>query len=329
MENILTKEEIEALLTAVFEGRIDPDRELARVEGEVTKYDLFSTNAYKGFVPNMDLIYEGYIRYNRVTLSNRLRKMVEIRKSTARAYKFDEFLQTLPSPVCMAIFKIDPLKGAALLALDSTLVFSVVESILGGAGSPKVPEGDRMFTSIELKLMQKLVKDILQDLEKAWTPLIATHMSLIKIEMNPRLVNIVPPEYQVVATTLEIQIEQIVGTMTVVVPYMTIDPIRDKLKSGSQYDLMAVDPEWAMRLSNELLEAPLELVVELGSSVITMQELLNLTPGDTILLNTTYDNDLLMNVGGVQKFMGAPGVRHGNKAIRITEVIRQEGSAAR
>jgi flagellar motor switch protein FliM len=327
MENILTKEEIEALLTAVFEGRIDPDRELARVEGEVTKYDLFSTNAYKGFVPNMDLIYEGYIRFNRVTLSNRLRKMVEIRKSSARAYKFDEFLQTLPSPVCMAIFKIDPLKGAALLALDSTLVFSVVDSILGGAGNPKLPEGDRMFTSIELKLMEKLVKDILQDMEKAWMPLIASHMNLIKIEMNPRLVNIVPPEYQVVATTLEIQIEQVVGTMTVVVPYMTIDPIRDKLKSGSQYDLMAVDPEWAKRLSRELQDVPLELVVELGSSVITLQELLNLTPGDTILLNTTHDNDLSITVGGIQKFMGAPGVRHGNKAIRVTEVLRHDGEA--
>lgn len=329
MENILSKEEIEALLTAVFEGKIDPERELSRVEGDVASYDLFSTNAYKGFVPNMDLIYEGYIRYNRVTLSNRLRKMVEIRKTSARAYKFDEFLQTLPSPVCMAIFKIDPLKGAALLALDSSLVFSVVDSILGGAGSPKLPEGDRMFTSIELKLMEKFVKDILQDMEKAWIPLIASHMSLIKIEMNPRLVNIVPPEYQVVATTLEIQIEQSIGTMTVVVPYMTIDPIRDKLKSGSQYDLMAVDPEWSMRLSKGLLDAPMELVVELGSAQISMAELLNLTPGDTILLNNTFDCDLNIHLGGVQKFRGAPGVKHGNKAIRIMEVIRPEEGATR
>lgn len=329
MENILTKEEIDALLTAVFEGRIDPDRELTRSEGEVTKYDLFSTNAYKGFVPNMDLIYDGYIRYNRVTLSNRLRKMVEIRKSSARAYKFDDFLQTLPSPVCMAIFKIEPLKGAALLTLDSSLVFSVVDSILGGSGNPKQPEGDRMFTSIELKLMEKLVKDVLQDMEKAWNPLIASHMTLIKIEMNPRLVNIVPPEYQVVATNLEIQIEQAVGNMTVVVPYMTIDPIRDKLKSGSQYDLMAVDPEWAKRLSRNLLDAPMELVVELGSAQITMEELISLAPGDTILLNKTYDTDLRIHVGGVQKFMAAPGVRHGNKAVRITDVIHQEEGPTR
>lgn len=324
MEHILTRDEIEALLTAVFEGRVDPDKELARSEGEVATYDLFSTNAYKGFVPNMDLIYDGYIRYNRVTLSNRLRKMVEIRKISARAYKFDDFLQTLPSPVCLAIFKIDPLKGAALLVMDSAMVFSVVDSILGGGGTVKLPETERMFTSIELKLIEKVVKDVLGDLEKAWAPLIATHMSLIKLEMNPRLVNIVPPEYQVVVTGLELQIEQAVGSMTFVVPYMTIDPIRDKLKSGTQFDLMSVDPLWSMRLSRQLLEAPLDIVVQLGSAVITMEELLHLAPGDTVILKEPADSDLSVTVSGIEKFMGLPGIRHGNKAVRITQVISPE-----
>ncbi|GAB4302584.1 MAG: flagellar motor switch protein FliM [Desulfuromonadia bacterium] len=321
MEHILTRDEIEALLTAVFEGRIDPDRELEKPAGEAATYDLFSTNAFSGFVPNMDLIYDSFIRYNRVTLSSRLRKMVEIHKGSSRAYKFDDFLQTLPTPVCLVIFKIDPLKGAALIAMDAPMVFSIVDSILGGGGSLKLPDTERMFTSIELKLVERVLRDIFADMEKAWSPLISTHMSLVKIEMNPRLVNIVPPEYQVVSTGLEYQIEQAKGNVTVVVPYMTIDPIRDKLKPGTQFDLLSIDPEWTKRLSRELLEAPVEVVATLGSSTITMAELLSLSVGDTVVLNESVDTELSVTVERIRKFTAVAGVSHGNSAIMISKVI--------
>lgn len=320
MEHILSRDEIEALLTAVFEGRIDPDRELEKPEGEAVPYDLFSTNAYKGFVPNMDLIYDSFIRFNRVTLSSRLRKMVEIHKGNSRAYKFDDFLQTLPTPVCLAIFKIDPLKGAALLAFDAAMVFTIVDSILGGGGNMKLPETERMFTSIELKLVERVLKDILADMEKSWSPLISTHMSLVKLEMNPRLVNIVPPEYQVVSTILEYQIEQATGTVTVVVPYMTIDPIRDKLRSGTQFDLLSIDPEWTKRLASQLIEAPVELVATLGRTTITMKDLISLAVGDTIVLNEPVDTEIEISIERMPKFRGVAGVAHGNSALMITRV---------
>lgn len=327
MENILTKEEIEALLSAVFEGRIDPEKELAKESGGVSNYNLFSSDPNKGYVPNLDIIYDSFIRYNRVNLSNRLRKIVEIKKAGARAFKFDDFLQTLPSPVCMAIFKIEPLKGAALIAMDSSLVFTIVDSILGGTGSTKIPEDNRMFTSIELRLVEKIIKDMLSDMEKAWAPLQAVHMSLLKMEMNPRMVSIVPPEYQVITMSLEIQVESASGIMSVAIPYMTIDPIRDKLKSGTQFDLMAVDPQWSYRLSSELMDAPLELSVELGNASIRLGELLNLAPGDTVMLDDRQGSgEFLVKVGDVGKFMGVPGVRGGNKAVQISRFVRKGGA---
>lgn len=322
MEKILTKDEIEALLSAVFDGSIEPDKELAKVGGQASAYDLFNSDAHKGFVPNLDIIYDGFIRYNRVTMSNRLGKMVEIKKDGARTYKFDDFLQILPSPVCMGIYKIDPLKGAALVAMDNTLVFTIVDSILGGTGAPSIPNNNRLFTPIELRLMEKIVKDALVDMEKAWAPLLAVKMNLLRMEMNPRLVNIVPSEYQVVTMSLKIQIEETVGTMILAVPYMTIEPVRDKLKSGMQVDMMAVDPQWSYRLSEELAEAPLEISVEMGNSVITLDELLNLAPGDTIMMNNRGRDELLIKVGGVNKFTGIPGVRDGNKAVKICRILQ-------
>jgi len=325
MEKILSKAEIEALLNAVFEGRIEPEKELSKAEGAVTNYDLVNSDAQKGSVPNLDIIYDSFIRSNRVNLSNRLRKSVEIKKVGARSYKFDDFLQTLPTPVCMGIFKIEPLKGAALISFDSTLVLSLVDSLLGGAGSAKVPIANRMFTSIELRLMEKIVGDALQDFEKAWAPLYATHMSLLRMETNPRLVNIVPPEYQIVTMTLKIQIDDVSGNMMFAVPFMTIDPIKDKLKTGMQFDMMAIDPQWSFRLSAELMEAPMEATVEMGNANITLRELLDLATGDTIMLDKASSSDMIVKVEGIPKYFGVPGIKHGNKAIQISKICSNRG----
>lgn len=324
MESILTKEEIEALVTAVKEGRIDPEKELARERGGVVNYDLFNSSSGKGLVPNLDIIYDSFIRYNRVTMSNRTRKIVDIKKAGSNAYKFDDFIMTLPSPVCIGIYKVEPLKGACMIAMDRNLVYATVDSVLGGTGSPRIPEGNRLFSSIEMRIMQKMMKDALADMEKAWAPLCETKMSLIRMETNPRLVNIVPPEYQVVTMEMEIQLGTVRGTMVIAVPNMTIDPIRDKLKMGVQIDMVAGDPKWSQRLSSELFEAPLDFTVELGSANITLRGLLELEPGDTLLLDKDSKGELVARVGDMGKYLCLPGMSRGNKAVRITRSITRE-----
>lgn len=320
MEKILSKEEIDALVTAFLDGSLIPERELAKTGGHAEQFDLLDIEAHR-VIPNLDIVYDGFIRYNRVTMSNRLGRMVEIKKEEARPFKFGEFLAVLPSPVCMAIYKMDPLKGAALIAFDSTLVFTIVDSILGGSGVSSGHGINRLFTSIELRLIEKIVKDALADLEKAWAPLCPVSMNLLRLEMNPRLVNIVPPEYQVVTMAMKIQIEETVGNMILAIPFMTIEPIRDKLKRGVQSDMMAVDPLWSYRLSEELMEAPLDLSVEMGGATITLAELMNLGPGDTVMLDASGKDELVVKVGGAKKFSGIAGVSGGNKAIQITRAL--------
>jgi len=328
MEGILTKEEIDALVAAVFEGSIIPEQELARSGvPNVENFDLLDIEEHRA-IPNLDIVYDGFIRYNRVTMSNRLGRMVEIKKEEARPYKFGDFLSTLPSPVAMALYKMDPLKGAALIAFDSTMVFTIVDSILGGGGNQAGQGMNRLFTNIELRLVEKIVKDALADLEKAWSPLCPEiDMSLLRIEMNPRLVNIVPPEYQVITMALKIHVEDTVGNMILAIPFMTIEPIRDKLKRGVQMDMMVVDPLWSYRMSEELLEAPLEISVEMGGAIITLAELLELSPGDTVMLDTSGKDELTVKVGGVKKFTGVAGVSGGNKAVQVSRALRGGGES--
>jgi flagellar motor switch protein FliM len=325
MENILSKEEIDALVAAVFEGTLIPEKELAKSGAYAEQFDLLDIEEHR-VIPNLDIVYDGFIRYNRVTMSNRLGRMVEIKKAEAQPFKFGEFLNVLPSPVALAIYKMDPLKGAALIAFDSTLVFTIVDSILGGSGVSSGQGMNRLFTSIELRLIEKIVKDALQDLEKAWAPLCPdVSMNLLRMEMNPRLVNIVPPEYQVVTMAMKVQIEETVGNMILAIPFMTLEPIRDKLKRGVQMDMMAVDPLWSYRLSEELLEATMELSVEMGEATISLAELLQLGPGDTVMLEQSDKDELTVKVGGTKKFMGIAGVSGGNKAVQISRPLRGGG----
>jgi len=113
--------------------------------------------------------------------------------------------------------------------------------------------------------------------------------------------------------------------MTFVVPIMTIEPIRDKLKEGMQFDLMAIDPQWSFRLSSEILDAPMEVSVELGNSTISLRELLDLEVGDTIMLDKPCTSELMVKVEGVPKYQGIPGNRHGNKALQISEIMSDKG----
>jgi flagellar motor switch protein FliM len=150
-------------------------------------------------------------------------------------------------------------------------------------------------------------------------------MNLLRMEMNPRLVNIVPPEYQIVTMTLRIQIDDVSGNMMFAVPFMTIDPIRDKLKTGMQFDLMAIDPQWSYRLSAEIMEAPMETSVEMGNASITLRELLDLAPGDTLMLDKDCSSEMVVKIEGIPKYFGIPGIKHGNKAIQISKICSNRG----
>ena len=140
-----------------------------------------------------------------------------------------------------------------------------------------------------------------------------------------RLISIVPPEYQIVTMSLKLQIEDVSGNILFAIPFMTIDPIKDKLKSGMQFDLMAIDPHWSSRLSSELLEAPIETTVEMGNASISLRELLDLTTGDTIMLDKACSSDMIVKVEGVPKYFCIPGIRHGNKAIQISKICSNRG----
>jgi flagellar motor switch protein FliM len=210
----------------------------------------------------------------------------------------------------------DPLRGNAIMVVDSRLVFALVENFFGGTGSQPKIEG-REFTGIEQAIVDRVIKIALDNMEESWRPVHDVNMELVRSEINPQFAAIVPPSDVVVVITFEVELENSIGSLVLCLPYATIEPIRSKLHASFQTERLEVDHAWVSRLKERLLETPVEMLVRFGRSKITGRQLLNLEEGDIILLDTDTDDLFEAEIEGVLKYHGITGTVKGNKAFQV------------
>jgi flagellar motor switch protein FliM len=161
----------------------------------------------------------------------------------------------------------------------------------------------------------------LKDMEQAWKPVFEATMVYQRTEINPQFASIVPPSDVVIVIKFEMEMEHAAGTITVCIPYSTVEPIRNKLYAGFQSDQLEVDHEWMRRFRQQLREAIVEFSVELGRTMITSGDVLKLKVGDIIKLDKDLKDTLLAMVEGVPKFKGRPGIYHGAKAFKVESLL--------
>lgn len=241
--------------------------------------------------------------------------------SGVQMMKFGEFIKTLPVPSSLHVLKMEPLRGHAILVLESKLVFTLLDLFFGGSGKTAFRIEGRDFTAIESRLIQKLVGMILADLEKAWNAVHALTFQYVRSEINPQFVSIVPPSDLVLTIPFGVELDQFTGAITLCIPYSTIEPIKVKLYSGYQSDQLEVDRNWIKRFLERLKTSEVEVKVELGRSRLMVQDLLRLKVGDVLPLEKEVTEPLAVQIQGVPKFLGKPGVCGGNRAIQIEQKI--------
>ena len=235
--------------------------------------------------------------------------------------KFGEFIRALPVPSSMHIFKMESLRGHAILILDPKLVFTLVDIFLGGGGKTNYRIEGREFTAVETRLIQKVVNMILADLEKAWKTIHPLTVHYVRSEINPQFVSIVSPSDLVITIPFGLELDQFTGMITFCIPYSTIEPIKTKLYSGFQSDQLEVDHSWIERFLDRLKNSEVEMVIELARSKVTTKVLLDLKVGDILPLGKEITEPLLGKVQGVPKFFGKGGVCGTNKAFQIENKI--------
>ncbi|WP_027185787.1 flagellar motor switch protein FliM [Desulfovibrio inopinatus] len=317
MSKILSQDEVDTLLRGLTGGEVEAESDILEDESGIVSFDLSNQDRIiRGRMPVLEIINDRFARLATNALANAMRKRADVNPISIDMSKFGDFMRSLPVPTSINIFKLDPLRGNAIMVVDSRLVFALVESFFGGAGSQPRVEG-RDFTHIEQAIISKVVKLALVNLEDSWRPVHEVHIELVRSEINPQFAAIVPPSDVVVVVTFEVELENAIGSLVVCLPYATIEPIRSKLFASFQTERLEVDHAWIARFKERLMETPVEMVVRLGHTHITGRQLLNLHKGDILLLDTDVDDLLEAEVQGVRKFQGMPGRVKSNKAIQI------------
>lgn len=336
----LSQSEVDALLAAVSDGDVSENSESnADTSGgntsgkssnngsvqqkNVQNYDLTSRDrVVRGRFPQLDVIYEKFMRAFRVSLSGALRKIATISVASTDFLKFGEFINTLPLPTCMSVLRFQTLRGSGLFVIESKLAYALVDSFFGGSNRSYTRIEGKDFTAIELNIVRKVVELAISDLESAWEAIEKIGASFVRTEVNPQFVGIVPPTDIVIATTFDVELEIANGTVTVVMPYATIEPIKQKLMSGFQIESDQSEKAiWSQIIQKQLFDAEVDIKVDLGETFLELGDIMNLKKGDVIPLDQDSTGELDIQVENIALFKGFYGTHHGSIATKITKVI--------
>jgi flagellar motor switch protein FliM len=322
MEKILSQDEVDALLKGLSDGEIDAPRENSSELPGVRMFDLANQDRIvRGRMPTLDIINDRFAKIHRISLSGALRRMLDINVCQAELIKFGEFIRTLPVPTSLHILKVDPLRGHALFMVESRLIFNLVDCFFGGSGRSSYKIEGRDFTSIEYRVINKVVHQVLKDLDQAWQPITPVTFNFVRSEVNPQFATIIPPTDVTIVVRYELEMDRMMGRMALVLPYSTIEPIRSKLYASYQSDQLEVDVEWIARLKKRLRELPVEVMVELGRTQLKGSELINMEVGDVIVLDNEITQPLSVLVEGIPKYGATAGICRGNRAFQVTNDI--------
>lgn len=318
MEKILSQDEVDALLKGLDDGNIETAKEVTPEETNVRTFDLANQDRIvRGRMPTLDIINDRFAKIHRVSLSGSLRRMLDINVCQAEMIKFGEFIRTLPVPTSLHILKMDPLRGHALFMIESRLIFNLVDCFFGGTGKGSYKIEGRDFTSIEYRVINKVVRQVIQDMDQAWQPITPVNFTFVRSEVNPQFATIIPPTDVVIVVRYELEMDRMMGRMALLLPYSTIEPIRSKLYASFQSDQLEIDTEWIVRLKKLLHGVPVEMAVELGRTELKGSDLMNMEVGDVIMLDSEINEPIIVNVEGVPKFRASAGIFKGNKAFQI------------
>ncbi len=304
---------------SMFGGGSDERKEGGKNE---RKYDFKrQTKFSKEQLNTINMIHEAFVRLVGTDLSTKLRAYAQATIVSVEQRTFEEFIQSIYNPTFITVFRSDNLDGKALIDINLNVVFTILDRLLGGNGTPLGIL--RQLTEVEKQIMQKIMVGVIDRLREAWINIIDLAPVIELVESNPQFAQIVPPSEIVVSITIEIKIHDVTGIMTLCIPYNTVESIVYKFNAASWF--AAVRKEAAQTnvdaISQQVKSVHLPLIAELGATVVTLQDILGLQPGDIMVTDQLFKNDLNIRVGNRVKFRGRPGILGKKMAITITEVF--------
>ena len=321
-DQILTQEEIDALLSAMDNGDVDLGEE-AKSEAEVVAYNLTSQNIMlRDQFYALEEVYDKFATQFEAHLSSVLQRSMEVEFVSTEMVKYQECISAFSSPTSFTVFTMNPLIGSAMLAIEPRLIYSLIDCMFGGDGKPT--ERMREFTLIEQRMIRKFATEVLTNLQQAWKTIEPIYISIKRAEIKPEFVHLASPNELMVVIVFAVKGVEFSGNLHLFIPYLMLEPIKDKL--SSKY-LRGKNQEhtWSEQLEMLLQDTPVTIIAELGITTRSVKDLLDLQINDILQLNTGPEDLITLTVDHVPKYRGFPGIIKGNRAVEIAALLQKKG----
>lgn len=333
MADVLSQGEVESLLAALDNPAAEQPKPMEvtsfrsqELVGQISVYDFKRPERVsKEQMRAFQAMHEGFGRELGASLSGMLRSIIEVKLISVDQLTYGEFVFSLENPTCFNLLYSEKLKGHIILDLNPSIIYPIVDRLLGGGKASSGDYPTRPLSEIELTLVSRITKLAITALESSWRNISELDLHVAQIESNPQLVQIVPPNEVIVLISFEITMGEMRGIMNLCIPFNTIEPLASKLSSDtwSTYTKQDTSAEEQAQLEYGIGSAKVDVVVTLAETNLTASDLLHLNVGDVILTERDISNGVSIQVEGQPTFIADIGQLKGHKAVQVREPLLQ------
>ena len=277
-------------------------------------------------LPMLEVVFDRMVRLMSTSLRNFTSDNVEVSLDRITSARFGDFLNSIPLPAMLSVFKAREWDNYGLITVDSALIYSIVDVLLGGRrGTAAMRIEGRPYTTIERNLVERMICVILQDMSQSFEPLSRVTFEYDRLETNPRFATIVRPGNAAIVASLRIDMEDRGGRVELVIPYATLEPVRELLLQMFMGEKFGRDSIWESHLATELWVTDVDLEAVLDEQVMSLDQVMKLKVGDTVILDAEPNSEIELRCGGIPLLVGTMG-RSGNQiAIQVDRTLKRLG----
>ncbi|HLN09870.1 MAG TPA: flagellar motor switch protein FliM [Xanthobacteraceae bacterium] len=316
-ERTLNQEEIDSLLGFSIAGVTLSENSGIRaiIDSAMVSYER---------LPMLEIVFDRLVRLMTTSLRNFTSDNVEVSLDRITSVRFGDYLNSIPLPAILSVFKAEEWDNYGLITIDSSLIYSIIDVLLGGRrGQTAIRIEGRPYTTIEIGLVRRMIEVVLADAELAFRPLSPVKFNIDRLETNPRFAAISRPANAAILVRLRIDMEDRGGTVELLMPYATIEPIRDVLLQMFMGEKFGRDPIWEGHLATEIGQADIAVSAVLYEAELPLRRLMALEVGDTLPLELRADTLVKVRCGNVTLTEGRMGRVGDHVAVRVTKPLRR------
>ena len=327
-EDVLSQNEIDALLSALSSGEMDAEQLKEEEEDKKVKvYDFKRALRFsKDQIRSISRIHDNFARLLSTYFSGQLRTYVNINVASVDQIPYEEFIRSIPAMTILNVYSVEPLEGRIIFEYNPNIAYAMLDRMLGGRGASinKIEN----LTEIETTLMSQLFEKGIDNLKEAWSSVVDMEPHLEEFEVNPQFLQLVSPNETVVVVSLETTVGESSGMINICIPHIVLESVIPRLSVHywmQNERTKEREPEEIELLSSHIKKTTMEMSVNLGKAFITVEDLLHLKKEDIIVLDQLIDQPLDMLVEGEQKYKVQPGKRKDKLAVQVLDVLEEGG----